>query len=368
MPTSHLHCSPTGARGGSPPAQRGSRWCIDPRKTVYHLNLRGAPVPANDGQMPTVYQDDPNLQYNEKYIFQFPLDVLPTAILAAACERDVTPEIQHTATQATKADQMVAMGHTAAKAGHGIDNASIHGPICPSSPFSAHRCSYSPGPFKPLPDLSNLSSSLMGTKEEAMSPKAKLLEAPSLHHFQSVKAPPSSPKFKSTCVIAPTPPQPPALPPSASSDPFFPYGAQSLCRDPSSLRRSPSWAPQQPARLLGEMLIDNEFIESGRAASGDILYVHECRWDLHRSPCRSWIGSDRSFIGKHLQKRHRMREAGGNAYCNWDGCGMAMLKGSIPRHIVSIHLSHKSSLSRARMIDVGQLSEDDSSRKKIRAA
>jgi hypothetical protein len=70
------------------------------------------------------------------------------------------------------------------------------------------------------------------------------------------------------------------------------------------------------------------------------LTVHQCRWDEDHSPCLLWIRGDKSSINTHIQKWHG-GEPGGDKLqvdCRWSACGKTMLKESIARHIVPVHL------------------------------
>ncbi|KAI9573252.1 hypothetical protein HD554DRAFT_1998555, partial [Boletus coccyginus] len=65
-----------------------------------------------------------------------------------------------------------------------------------------------------------------------------------------------------------------------------------------------------------------------------------CRWEEDRSPCGLWIRGDKPCINAHIQKWHGGKP-GGDKFkvdCRWSACGKTMLKESIARHILTIHL------------------------------
>ncbi|KAF9232217.1 hypothetical protein BU15DRAFT_16899, partial [Melanogaster broomeanus] len=71
--------------------------------------------------------------------------------------------------------------------------------------------------------------------------------------------------------------------------------------------------------------------------------LHECRWEEHLSPCHLWIKGDKSCIRSHIQKWHGGKPGGDKleATCLWSACQEMMLKESIARHVVNIHLEEK---------------------------
>ena len=70
-----------------------------------------------------------------------------------------------------------------------------------------------------------------------------------------------------------------------------------------------------------------------------MISVHECRWATSSNPCGMWIIGSRSRVGDHIRKWHTgQRHANSTAKCMWDGCAKAMLKDSINRHLVTVHL------------------------------
>ncbi|KAF8420750.1 hypothetical protein L210DRAFT_3766295 [Boletus edulis BED1] len=86
--------------------------------------------------------------------------------------------------------------------------------------------------------------------------------------------------------------------------------------------------------------IDEEELFQGLTEPSGKLNLHQCLWEADRSPCHLWVKSDKSCINTHIQKWHKVR-AGGDKLeveCHWSACGRTMLKESIARHILSIHL------------------------------
>ncbi|KAF8557863.1 hypothetical protein OG21DRAFT_1494401 [Imleria badia] len=70
------------------------------------------------------------------------------------------------------------------------------------------------------------------------------------------------------------------------------------------------------------------------------LTVHQCRWEEDHSACLLWIRGDKSSINAHIQKWHGGKPGGEKlqVHCRWSACGKTMLKESIARLIVDIHL------------------------------
>ena len=102
---------------------------------------------------------------------------------------------------------------------------------------------------------------------------------------------------------------------------------------------------RRAARVIehnGLWVDEDELLKALSEPNGKFI-VHQCRWDEGHSPCGLWITGDKSSINVHIQQWH----AGGGslgggksqADCRWSGCGKAMQKESIPRHIVAIHLN-----------------------------
>lgn len=92
----------------------------------------------------------------------------------------------------------------------------------------------------------------------------------------------------------------------------------------------------------GVCLDEEEFVKSLTEASGR-LDVFQCRWEENHSPCHLWIKGDKSCINVHIQRWHGGQPGGDKleVECHWAGCEATMLKESIARHIVSIHLGEK---------------------------
>ncbi|KIJ11286.1 hypothetical protein PAXINDRAFT_84709, partial [Paxillus involutus ATCC 200175] len=60
-------------------------------------------------------------------------------------------------------------------------------------------------------------------------------------------------------------------------------------------------------------------------------------------PCNLWIKGDKSWINDHIQKWHGGKPGGDKVEvdCRWSTCQKKMLKESISRHVVTIHLGEK---------------------------
>ncbi|KAF9222380.1 hypothetical protein BS17DRAFT_783631 [Gyrodon lividus] len=102
---------------------------------------------------------------------------------------------------------------------------------------------------------------------------------------------------------------------------------------------------KRPARAIecDGFWIDEEELLEGLMATDGKINVHECRWEEHCSPCHLWIRGDKSCIGSHIQKWHGGKPGGDKfeADCRWSTCQKTMLKESISRHVVGIHLREK---------------------------
>lgn len=90
----------------------------------------------------------------------------------------------------------------------------------------------------------------------------------------------------------------------------------------------------------GGLWIDEQELLEGLTEHNGQLNVHQCFWKEDRSPCHLWIKGDKSSINAHIQKWHRGRPGGEKlkADCRWFTCRKTILKESISRHILSIHL------------------------------
>ena len=86
--------------------------------------------------------------------------------------------------------------------------------------------------------------------------------------------------------------------------------------------------------------IDEEELLKALTEPDGKLTVHQCRWGDDHSPCPLWIKGDKSCINTHIQKWHGGKPGGDKfqADCRWSACGKSMLKESIARHIVTVHL------------------------------
>ncbi|KAF8131947.1 hypothetical protein EV363DRAFT_139146 [Boletus edulis] len=107
-------------------------------------------------------------------------------------------------------------------------------------------------------------------------------------------------------------------------------------------KSSGSSRSKRAARAIehGGIWIDEEELLRGLTEPNEKLTVHQCHWEEDHLPCRLWITGDKSNINAHLQKWHG-GEPGGDKLqvdCRWSACGKTMLKESIARHIVTVHL------------------------------
>ncbi|KAF8131951.1 hypothetical protein EV363DRAFT_1329536 [Boletus edulis] len=86
--------------------------------------------------------------------------------------------------------------------------------------------------------------------------------------------------------------------------------------------------------------IDEEELLNGLTEPEGKLTIHQCCWEEDRSPCLLWITGDKSRINAHIQRWHGWNPGGDKLQvdCRWSACGKMMLKESIARHIVNIHL------------------------------
>ncbi|KAF8557862.1 hypothetical protein OG21DRAFT_1504845 [Imleria badia] len=71
-----------------------------------------------------------------------------------------------------------------------------------------------------------------------------------------------------------------------------------------------------------------------------MISVHECHWAKSSDPCETWIIGSRSRVSAHIRKWHAQKHVERRVKCLWDGCttSKAMLKDSINRHVVTVHL------------------------------
>ncbi|KAF8420566.1 hypothetical protein L210DRAFT_3574491 [Boletus edulis BED1] len=86
--------------------------------------------------------------------------------------------------------------------------------------------------------------------------------------------------------------------------------------------------------------IDRDDLHSGAGQGSGMISVHECQWAKSTNSCGMWIMGSRSRVGAHIRNWHRQRHADSKVKCPWDECTTveAMLKDSISRHIVTVHL------------------------------
>ena len=86
--------------------------------------------------------------------------------------------------------------------------------------------------------------------------------------------------------------------------------------------------------------VDEEELLKGLTEPDGKLTVHQCRMEEDHSPCHLWIRGDKSSINVHIQRWYGGKP-GGDRFrvgCRWSACGESMLKESIARHIVTVHL------------------------------
>ena len=89
----------------------------------------------------------------------------------------------------------------------------------------------------------------------------------------------------------------------------------------------------------GLWLDEKELFESLKKPDGELI-VHQCLWEDDRSPCHLWVKCDKSCIHAHIQKWHGGKPGGDKLEvdCRWSTCAKTMLKESIARHVLSLHL------------------------------
>ncbi|KAF8557867.1 hypothetical protein OG21DRAFT_1504852 [Imleria badia] len=89
--------------------------------------------------------------------------------------------------------------------------------------------------------------------------------------------------------------------------------------------------------------IDKDDLYSGAGQGSGMISVHECHWAKASDPCGMWIIGSRSRVGTHIRKWHTHKHADGRVKCLWGGCttSKAMLKDSINRHLVTVHLDEE---------------------------
>ena len=130
-------------------------------------------------------------------------------------------------------------------------------------------------------------------------------------------------------------PAPPGFPePSSRPHLIFSRAPHRHSAGPSRRRHAPR------AIEYNGLWIDEEELRTALFEHDGKLIVHQCRWEENASRCGLWIIGDKSSINVHIQRWHE-RVPGGDksqADCRWAGCAKMMLKESIPRHIVAIHL------------------------------
>ena len=89
------------------------------------------------------------------------------------------------------------------------------------------------------------------------------------------------------------------------------------------------------------MWIDKEALYTGTGQGNGMISVHKCQWAKYSNPCGMWIIGSKSHVGAHIRRWHRQAHTeDSKTNCLWDGCttNKVMLKDSISRHIVSVHL------------------------------
>ncbi|KAG9308870.1 hypothetical protein JVU11DRAFT_11329 [Chiua virens] len=86
--------------------------------------------------------------------------------------------------------------------------------------------------------------------------------------------------------------------------------------------------------------IDEEELLQGVTDPDGRITVFQCRLEEDYSPCHLWVQGDKSCVNMHIQKWHGGKPGGEKlaADCHWSGCGETMLKESISRHLVGVHL------------------------------
>ncbi|KAH0828984.1 hypothetical protein J3R83DRAFT_2418 [Lanmaoa asiatica] len=96
---------------------------------------------------------------------------------------------------------------------------------------------------------------------------------------------------------------------------------------------------QRSAINIEDLWIDKDDLYSATRQGSSTISVHKCQWAKSSKPCEMWIIGSRARVGAHVRKWHEHAHAGSGAQCLWDGCtAKAMLKDSIGRHVVTVHL------------------------------
>jgi hypothetical protein len=154
--------------------------------------------------------------------------------------------------------------------------------------------------------------------------------------------PPSFPHLNSF-----SPPSPPHAPQPSPPEQIRSDGRtySSVYHLPLNNFTNPSRRRNRPARAIEHdgLLMDEEELLEGLMAPNGRITVHECRWEEKGSPCHLWIKGDKSCINTHIQKWHGGKPGGEKlrADCRWSTCRKKMLKESVCRHVVNVHLEEK---------------------------
>ncbi|KAI9574211.1 hypothetical protein HD554DRAFT_2045351 [Boletus coccyginus] len=102
-------------------------------------------------------------------------------------------------------------------------------------------------------------------------------------------------------------------------------------------------APRRSRRAcainIDELWVDKDDLHSDTGHSSGIISIYKCQWSMSGDPCGMWIIGSRSRVGAHIRRWHAgRRHADTTSKCLWEGCAKTMLKDSINRHIVTVHL------------------------------
>ena len=88
--------------------------------------------------------------------------------------------------------------------------------------------------------------------------------------------------------------------------------------------------------------IDKDDLSTGAGQGSGMISVYECHWAGSSNTCGMWTIGSRAHVGAHIRKWHNQSHADSTikCQCQWDGCttSKAMLKDSINRHVVTVHL------------------------------
>ncbi|KAF9222373.1 hypothetical protein BS17DRAFT_185545 [Gyrodon lividus] len=224
--------------------------------------------------------------------------------------------------------------HTAFESFSTVPRAVWHPHRQPLAPVATS--SFEHNSYDPLNPLSAIQSFTRPSDAGHVSHHSSLPDTENTNPF----APPTLPRRHSL-----TPPLPYQGPQPSSSVQTLSDGRPYFGIYHPAQKAAPPPRRKRPARAIeyDGFWIDEEELLKGLTAPDGKISVHECHWGEHHSPCHLWIRGDKSCIGSHIQKWHGGKPGGDKleADCLWSTCRKTMLKESVSRHVVSIHLGEK---------------------------